>query len=57
MTKDKTIVYRCEGGPFDRQKLRLSEAHPYTFTFNLRDWKGRYANNRIGDAVLYWEQH
>jgi len=57
MTKDKTIVYRCQGGPFDRLKLRLSEAHPYTFTFNLRDWKGRYANTRIGDAVLYWEQY
>ena len=55
MTKDKTIVYRCEGGPFDRQKLRLSEAHPYTFTFNLRDWRGRYSSLRTGGDVLYWE--
>ena len=55
MTKYKTLVYRCQGGPFANQTLRLSLDHPYTFAFNLKGWTGRYANNRIGDPVLYWE--
>jgi len=55
MTKYKTLVYRCQGGPFANQTLRLSLDHPYTFTFNLKGWTGRYANNRIGDQILYWE--
>jgi len=52
---EPTLVYRCEGGPLDAQQLRLSANHPYTLTFNLRGWRGRYTNPRIGDPVLYWE--
>jgi len=55
MTHEPTLVYRCEGGPLDAQQLRLSANHPYTLTFNLRGWRGRYTNPRIGDPVLYWE--
>ena len=53
--KDKTAPFTCQGGPLANKTLRLSIDHPYTFTFNLKGWKGRYANNRTNTPILYWE--
>lgn len=55
MTQEPTSNYLCVGGPLDRQVLRLSVMHPYTLAFNLKGWKGRYANIRNGAPTIYWE--
>lgn len=55
MKKEPTSNFRCVGGPLDKKVLNLSVNHPYTLTFNLKGWKGRYLNSRDGAPKLMWE--
>lgn len=50
--KCKTKVFRCDGGPFNGQLMRLSEDFPFTLDFNLKQWRGRY---RLIGEELAWQ--
>ena len=53
MENNKTS-FKCEGGPFDQQRLWLSTGNPWTMEFNLKHFRGQYVQSPMRADILMW---